>query len=143
MVNYTHIMPTRYSLEGVDLKGVVTSDCVDNSTKKVEANKAAKELLEAKFKDGKSRCGGAGGASEPASSRAEPAAWAVLSAWDGCCGSSWRRRLCCTALHCMLKSHGSDSANMACFVPPCPAAGGSSPSCGSEPWCGVTCNVAL
>ena len=58
VVNYTHIMPTRYSLEGVDLKGVVTSDCVDNSTKKVEANKAAKELLEAKFKDGKSRCGG-------------------------------------------------------------------------------------
>lgn len=48
-VNYQHIMPTRYTLE-VELKGVVTADCIDNSTKKEEANKAAKALLEEKFK---------------------------------------------------------------------------------------------
>lgn len=39
----------------VDLKGVVTAECVDNSTKKVEANKEAKALLEEKFKSGKNR----------------------------------------------------------------------------------------
>ncbi|KAL4445381.1 hypothetical protein ABPG77_011206 [Micractinium sp. CCAP 211/92] len=54
VVNYQHMMPTRYTLE-VDLKGVVTPDCVDNSTKKVEANKAAKALMEDKFKSGKNR----------------------------------------------------------------------------------------
>ncbi|KAI3428808.1 hypothetical protein D9Q98_007625 [Chlorella vulgaris] len=53
-VNYQHIMPTRYTLE-VELKGVVTADCIDNSTKKEEANKAAKALLEEKFKSGKNR----------------------------------------------------------------------------------------
>ena len=53
-VNYQHLMPTRYTLE-VDLKGVVTPDCVDNTTKKVEANKEAKALLEDKFKSGKNR----------------------------------------------------------------------------------------
>jgi large subunit ribosomal protein L27e len=47
-------MPTRYTLE-VELKGVVTPDCADNSTKKVEANKEAKKLLEEKFKSGKNR----------------------------------------------------------------------------------------
>lgn len=54
VVNYQHLMPTRYTLE-VDLKNVVGLDCVDNSTKKVEANKAAKALLEEKFKSGKNR----------------------------------------------------------------------------------------
>lgn len=53
-VNYQHLLPTRYTLE-VDLKGVVTPDVVDNSTKKVEANKEAKKLLEEKFKSGKNR----------------------------------------------------------------------------------------
>ena len=54
LVNYQHIMPTRYTLE-VELKGVVSPDCVDNSTKKVEANKEVKALLEDKFKSGKNR----------------------------------------------------------------------------------------
>lgn len=53
-VNYQHMMPTRYTLE-VDLKGVVTSECVDNSSKREEANKEAKALLEDKFKSGKNR----------------------------------------------------------------------------------------
>lgn len=39
----------------MDLKGVVTTECIDNSTKKVEANKEAKALLEEKFKSGKNR----------------------------------------------------------------------------------------
>lgn len=48
------MMPTRYTLE-VDLKDVVTSECANNSTKRKEANKEAKALLEEKFKSGKNR----------------------------------------------------------------------------------------
>ena len=54
VVNYQHMMPTRYTLD-VDLKNVVTPDVVDNSSKKVEAKKEAKKLLEEKFKSGKNR----------------------------------------------------------------------------------------
>ena len=38
LANYNHMMPTRYTLD-VDLKGVVTQDVIDNSTKKQEARK--------------------------------------------------------------------------------------------------------
>lgn len=38
VVNYQHMMPTRYTLD-VDLKAVVTQDVLDNSTKKQEARK--------------------------------------------------------------------------------------------------------
>jgi hypothetical protein len=38
VVNYSHVMPTRYQMD-VDLKAVVTPDVLDNSTKKVEARK--------------------------------------------------------------------------------------------------------
>ena len=53
-VNYQHLMPTRYNLE-VELKNVVTTDVSDNSSKKVEAKKESKKLLEEKFKSGKNR----------------------------------------------------------------------------------------
>lgn len=35
IVNYQHMMPTRYTLD-VDLKSIVTVDVVDNSTKRKE-----------------------------------------------------------------------------------------------------------
>ena len=54
MTNYNHLMPTRYTLD-VDLKGVVTPDVLDNATKKVEAQKKAKKLLEERFESGKNR----------------------------------------------------------------------------------------
>ena len=38
VVNYQHIMPTRYTLD-VDLKGVVPVDAAENSTKRLEARK--------------------------------------------------------------------------------------------------------
>ena len=64
VVNYNHIMPTRYTLD-MDLKGVVTPDVVaagaDNVSKKVEAKKEAKKIMEEKFKTGKNRYGGASG----------------------------------------------------------------------------------
>ncbi|KAJ9515433.1 hypothetical protein QJQ45_016428 [Haematococcus lacustris] len=59
-INYTHLMPTRYTL-AVDFKNV-TTDVVDDATKKVEARKDCKKLLEEQFKTGKNRlqaCSGA------------------------------------------------------------------------------------
>lgn len=40
LVNYNHIMPTRYQLD-VDLKTVVTSDKLENSTKRLETRKVS------------------------------------------------------------------------------------------------------
>jgi len=54
MVNYNHIMPTRYTLD-VDFKSAVTPDVLETSAKKVAAGKACKELLEQRFKTGKNR----------------------------------------------------------------------------------------
>lgn len=56
VVNYNHIMPTRYALD-VDLKTIVTTDTVGpkNATKRVEACKAAKQVLQERFKSGKNR----------------------------------------------------------------------------------------
>lgn len=54
LVNYNHIMPTRYTLD-VDLKDVVTTDCLQSKDKKVTAAKATKEKLEERFKTGKNR----------------------------------------------------------------------------------------
>lgn len=53
-VNYTHLMPTRYTLD-VDLKGVVAPESLENSTKRKQANKAAKKVLKEKFLTGKNR----------------------------------------------------------------------------------------
>eukprot|EP00897_Mesotaenium_endlicherianum_P002339 jgi/Mesen1/2132/ME000152S01220 len=44
VVNYNHIMPTRYQLD-VDLKNVVTVDKLDTATKKVETRKACALIL--------------------------------------------------------------------------------------------------
>eukprot|EP00898_Chlorokybus_atmophyticus_P001619 jgi/Chlat1/2458/Chrsp171S02343 len=53
-VNYNHIMPTRYTLD-VDLKTIVTPDCLENATKRVSAKKETKKVLEERFKTGKNR----------------------------------------------------------------------------------------
>merc|ERR1711907_521539 len=47
MVNYNHIMPTRYTLD-VDLKSIVTTDVAENSSKRVDARKEAKKIVEEK-----------------------------------------------------------------------------------------------
>ena len=59
VVNYNHIMPTRYTLE-MDLKGVVTPEAIagsgpDAPSKKIAAKKEAKRIMEEKFKTGKNR----------------------------------------------------------------------------------------
>ncbi|KAK6911163.1 Ribosomal protein L27e [Dillenia turbinata] len=54
VVNYNHIMPTRYTLD-VDLKDSVTSDVFQSRDKKVTAAKAVKAKFEERFKTGKNR----------------------------------------------------------------------------------------
>jgi large subunit ribosomal protein L27e len=54
VVNFTHLMPTRYTLD-VDLKDVVTSDALSTRDKKIAACKETKKRLEERFKTGKNR----------------------------------------------------------------------------------------
>ncbi|KAK2986949.1 hypothetical protein RJ639_012934 [Escallonia herrerae] len=54
LVNYNHIMPTRYTLD-VDLKDVVTTDALQSRDKKVTAAKEVKARFEERFKTGKNR----------------------------------------------------------------------------------------
>ncbi|XP_078438813.1 large ribosomal subunit protein eL27-like [Wolffia australiana] len=54
VVNYNHIMPTRYSLD-VDLKDAVTGDSLESRDKKVTACKEVKARFEERFKTGKNR----------------------------------------------------------------------------------------
>lgn len=54
IVNYQHVMPTRYNLD-VDLKAEIGADAHETATKRKEARGKAKELLEEKFKTGKNR----------------------------------------------------------------------------------------
>merc|ERR1712196_18003 len=52
MVNYTHLMPTRYALE-VELKSIVTTDLVSgssaNPTARQNARKEVKKIFEDKY----------------------------------------------------------------------------------------------
>ncbi|KHN47720.1 60S ribosomal protein L27 [Glycine soja] len=54
LVNYQHLMPTRYTLD-VDLKDAVTPDVLQAKDKKVTALKETKKRLEERFKTGKNR----------------------------------------------------------------------------------------
>lgn len=56
LVNYNHIMPTRYTLD-VDLKDIITPDVLESKSKdkKVTAAKETKARFEERFKTGKNR----------------------------------------------------------------------------------------
>ncbi|XP_065865167.1 large ribosomal subunit protein eL27-like [Euphorbia lathyris] len=54
VVNYNHLMPTRYTLD-VDLKDVVSADSLVTKDKKVTASKEIKKRFEERFKTGKNR----------------------------------------------------------------------------------------
>ncbi|GLT81086.1 hypothetical protein SLA2020_524910 [Shorea laevis] len=54
LVNYSHVMPTRYTLD-VDLKDVVTADALQSRDKKVTTGKEIKKRFEERFKTGKNR----------------------------------------------------------------------------------------
>merc|ERR1719387_2715500 len=53
MVNFKHLMPTRYNIQIEDMKSLITPDLLETSNKKVKINKCSKTIFEDKFKKGK------------------------------------------------------------------------------------------
>jgi hypothetical protein len=55
VVNYNHIMPTRYTLELEGLKGVVSNETFGEVSQREEAKKTVKKTLEERYLSGKNR----------------------------------------------------------------------------------------
>ncbi|GKT57236.1 60S ribosomal protein L27 [Colletotrichum tofieldiae] len=55
LVNYNHLMPTRYTLELEGLKGVVSNDTFKEVTQREDAKKTVKKVLEERYTSGKNR----------------------------------------------------------------------------------------
>jgi large subunit ribosomal protein L27e len=55
VINYNHLMPTRYTLELEGLKGVVTADTFKEVSQREEAKKTVKKALEERYTSGKNR----------------------------------------------------------------------------------------
>lgn len=55
MINYNHLMPTRYTLELEGLKGVVSNDTFKEISQREEAKKTVKKALEERYQSGKNR----------------------------------------------------------------------------------------
>jgi large subunit ribosomal protein L27e len=54
-VNYNHLMPTRYTLELEALKGSVSAETFSEVSKREDAKKSVKKLLEERYVSGKNR----------------------------------------------------------------------------------------
>lgn len=55
VVNYNHLMPTRYTLELEGLKGVLSNDTFKEVSQREEAKKTVKKVLEERYTSGKNR----------------------------------------------------------------------------------------
>lgn len=55
VVNYNHLMPTRYTLELEGLKGVVSNDTFKEVSQREDAKKTVKKALEERYTSGKNR----------------------------------------------------------------------------------------
>ncbi|KAK8149370.1 hypothetical protein G3M48_007336 [Beauveria asiatica] len=55
VVNYNHLMPTRYTLELEGLKGSVTADTFKEVSQREDAKKTVKKALEDRYTSGKNR----------------------------------------------------------------------------------------
>lgn len=55
VVNYNHLMPTRYTLEIETLKNVVSQDTFKEPTQREEAKKTIKKAFEEKYTAGKNK----------------------------------------------------------------------------------------
>jgi large subunit ribosomal protein L27e len=55
VVNYNHLMPTRYNLELEGLKGVVTADTFKEVSQREDAKKTVKKAFEERYTSGKNR----------------------------------------------------------------------------------------
>jgi len=55
VVNYSHLFPTRYSLELEGLKGSVSADSFKEPTQREDSKKQVKKLLEDRYTNGKNK----------------------------------------------------------------------------------------
>lgn len=55
LVNYNHLMPTRYSLDVESFKNAVTPDSLSEPSQREEAKKVVKKALEEKHQAGKNK----------------------------------------------------------------------------------------
>jgi large subunit ribosomal protein L27e len=55
VVNYNHIMPTRYTLELENLKGIVSQETFKEVEQRKEAKKGVKKALEERYTSGKNK----------------------------------------------------------------------------------------
>ena len=55
VINYNHLMPTRYTLELEGLKGVVSSETFKEVSQREDAKKTIKKALEERYTSGKNR----------------------------------------------------------------------------------------
>jgi Ribosomal L27e protein family len=55
VVNYSHLFPTRYSLELEGLKGTVSADSFKEPTQREDSKKQVKKLLEDRYTNGKNK----------------------------------------------------------------------------------------
>ncbi|KAI9513383.1 60S ribosomal protein L27 [Russula earlei] len=55
VVNYSHLFPTRYSVELEGLKGILSSDSFKEPTHREDSKKQIKKLLEDRYTNGKNK----------------------------------------------------------------------------------------
>lgn len=54
LVNYNHMMPTRYNLD-MELKQIITADTFKDPAQRLSARKAVKKLFEERYNSGKNK----------------------------------------------------------------------------------------
>lgn len=55
VINYNHLMPTRYTLELEGLKGAISADTFKEVSQREDAKKTVKKVLEERYTSGKNR----------------------------------------------------------------------------------------
>lgn len=55
VINYNHLMPTRYTLELEGLKGTISADTFKEVSQREDAKKTVKKVLEERYTSGKNR----------------------------------------------------------------------------------------
>ncbi|KAJ2720716.1 60S ribosomal protein L27B [Coemansia sp. Benny D115] len=55
VINYAHLMPTRYSLELEEIKGAITAETFQEPSQRVAAKKAVRASLEKRYVAGKNK----------------------------------------------------------------------------------------
>ncbi|KAH9020024.1 60S ribosomal protein L27 [Lactarius pseudohatsudake] len=56
VVNYSHLFPTRYSVELDGLKGILSSETFKEPSQREDSKKQLKKLLEERYTGGKNKC---------------------------------------------------------------------------------------